>query len=493
MSAIKNNKHELEQIEFIDNLLKICGYKNISDYKAQISIHDIDNIKLDKINQQMQQFKKIFPTKQFNLSRINFKLSTPLQAISFLKNCLNHINQPYDITVVKKKSYLHLLPIKNTINYYIYMKYNGDIKGLNWTDGDIGANKKGFGNVIDFVIPVNDSKIGFTVGENGSNFTIPNDAPINEVMRYGTTKLAKKVCFNRKIDVNVDDIKYYDQQIIKQKCSVQFPKINKLHLIGDLKKNIWVIYLVNLLPQYKYKLCVGDHILITSELYTEHSEHKYYNKQYFSFDGNKSDILKVFTTTNNNKIVLDIGKTHGLYIDVINNDPNDNYHVYNPINNKFMYDEYILDIIDCDYSTHQLVLKPNNTFKNSSPRDYCRLVDGFVNKMLFDDMVVMIINNKYITKSNNMVRSNDPNYKHIVDGYTKDSNEYHYIVDCLGINDGDKCDRQLFNFNDMNNIYFVTNNKTNVLKCDFSFFEIYYDMYYNDGNVMTGMKRLISF
>lgn len=295
--------------------------------------------------------------------------------------------------------------------------------------------------------------------------------------------------YDTKIDVNIDDIKYYQQKIIKTETDVNLIKIDKLYIIGNIE-NIWAMYLINFPSQYKYNLFINNQILATSTLCTEINS-KYYNKQYFTFYPTNSDLTKIFLIMQNNKYLLDVSKAQNLYIDVINDDQYNNYHIYDSINKKFLYDEYSLDILDSNNMIRQIILKPNNTFKNTSPKDFYKIIDGFIEELYFNDSVVIIINNKFVTLPKKNINFNESCYKSLVDFYSKESKEYHYIIEKY---DKENEGKQLVNFNNMNNVYFVTNNITDNLQCKIVSHCIYYDAYdNNDKKIISQFQNAIKF
>ena len=103
----------------MNQLVKICGFKNITDYDTKLHQSSLTNPILNKINDLMPKFKEIFPLKKFNLSRNNYKIDTQILGITFLKNCLNHVNINYDILRIRNISYLRLKPINFTLINYI--------------------------------------------------------------------------------------------------------------------------------------------------------------------------------------------------------------------------------------------------------------------------------------------------------------------------------------------------------------------------------------
>ncbi len=110
------------QIEFIDKkLLCVYGFKNIMDYSHTICISgtDLTPIDLNKLNGLIDEFRKIFPAKNFSLHKTEYKILTASQAFCLLKTCFDIASIPYDVSFKKKKRYLRLISKNNILDKYI--------------------------------------------------------------------------------------------------------------------------------------------------------------------------------------------------------------------------------------------------------------------------------------------------------------------------------------------------------------------------------------
>lgn len=110
------------QIEFVDKkLLGLFGFKNIIDYSHIICVSDPDTIPidLDKLNELIEEFRKIFHAKNFSLHKTQYKIITKSQAVCLLKTCLEITSIPYDLSTKKHKRYLRLLSKNNILEDYI--------------------------------------------------------------------------------------------------------------------------------------------------------------------------------------------------------------------------------------------------------------------------------------------------------------------------------------------------------------------------------------
>lgn len=115
-------KHLSRQIKFIDTkLLPLFGFKNIIDYTFILCISDLDNLKidLDKLNGLIEEFRKVFHSKNFSLHKTQYKILTKSQAICLLKTCLEITSIPFDISLKKNKKYLRLICKNNILEDYI--------------------------------------------------------------------------------------------------------------------------------------------------------------------------------------------------------------------------------------------------------------------------------------------------------------------------------------------------------------------------------------
>ena len=115
-------KHLEDQIKFIDTkLLPLYGFKNILDYSHIICINNLDdfNIDLGKLNGLIDEFRKIFNSKNFSLHKTQYKILTKSQSICLLKTCLEITSIPHDVKLIKNKKHLRLISKNNALDNYI--------------------------------------------------------------------------------------------------------------------------------------------------------------------------------------------------------------------------------------------------------------------------------------------------------------------------------------------------------------------------------------
>ena len=111
-----------DQIEFIDKkLLVLYGFKDIRDYSHTICIGEPDTIPIDlnKLNEIINEFRKIFHAKNFSLHKTQYKILTKSQAVCLLKTSLEITSIPFDISFKQKKKYLRLISKNNILEDYI--------------------------------------------------------------------------------------------------------------------------------------------------------------------------------------------------------------------------------------------------------------------------------------------------------------------------------------------------------------------------------------
>ena len=78
----------IQQICFVNKSLPIYNIKCLSDYVSTISQKQITSDMITQINLNMDEFKNLFPTNKFNLSRKKYQIDTSNLAMSFLRKCL---------------------------------------------------------------------------------------------------------------------------------------------------------------------------------------------------------------------------------------------------------------------------------------------------------------------------------------------------------------------------------------------------------------------
>lgn len=372
----KNKKYEIEQIKYTDNLLKLIGFNNIADYDTTIYTGELDNNTITNINNTMETFKKTFPTKNFNLSKINYQMNTTTQIFAFVKNCLDHISQPYESIRINNKNHLRLKPQNKLLSYYINMNNYTDIRQPNNTD-----------------------------------IRQENEENVFQKMEV----VYKNIKFPPSIDKQKNNESYEMDfvQITEQKLLENKKSLFIVTNISDIK----YIVLENLPTNYTYSLYYGSIKIMDSlprptcnleeRLYYDDGENRQQFKQQFNFTrcGCQNDIQRIIFNVDDK--CAHINFPWNLYIDVNNNNPNDNFHIYNPTTNKFLYDEYIVTIIDKNDVEHKLTLKPNNTY-------YISYLANLVENIQLDKLVDIYVNGKFIC-NNNIVDFADDRYSEYVE------------------------------------------------------------------------------
>lgn len=248
---------------------------------------------------------------------------------------------------------------------------------------------------------------------------------------------------------------------------------NKLYITTHIK-NIKYIILENLPNNYKYSLYYNSVKIMDSikSYFIGYEDSNIYLsdtstidkmfKQQFDFTLiSNNDICKLIHDQKNQHIFLN--SPWNLYIDVNNDDPSDNFHIYNHKTNKFLYDEYIIYVIDENFIKHKLILQPNNTYHINN--DYnIHLAEN----IQFTEFVDVYINGKFIC-NNNIIDFSDDIYDEYVEKYKNDSvNKLfnNYTINKKWIN--------LYNIF----LYVVTKNNTN--KCIVTHNNVKLQLYVND-------------
>lgn len=128
-------KERIDQIKYIDTiLLPIYGIKSIVDYNSKICYKMVDKKMMDKLNVEIENIKKVYPIKEFNLHKTDNKIKSNLQAIGILKKCLEISNVQYEIVTEDKINYIRLIEGNKILNNYIKMIKNSDIQENNIMD-----------------------------------------------------------------------------------------------------------------------------------------------------------------------------------------------------------------------------------------------------------------------------------------------------------------------------------------------------------------------
>ena len=112
----------MDKLEFLAKFIKIYGFKSLIDYDTKISANQFKNNKLffDRINTEMPSIKKFFNISQMSLSKNNYIINTPLQAIQLLKHCLQQENIGFQKIKINTTNYIRL--VKPNFLYIDFIK-----------------------------------------------------------------------------------------------------------------------------------------------------------------------------------------------------------------------------------------------------------------------------------------------------------------------------------------------------------------------------------
>ncbi len=111
-----------KQIEFIDKkLLPLYNIKNIVDHSTVIYEDELSKNKnlLINLNKLMDEFKQLFPVKNFNLHKTNNSISSYEHSFLFLKKILDTSYIYFEVGSIKKRKYLRLIPENKILKTYI--------------------------------------------------------------------------------------------------------------------------------------------------------------------------------------------------------------------------------------------------------------------------------------------------------------------------------------------------------------------------------------
>jgi hypothetical protein len=124
-------KIKQEQIQFVDKiLLPFFGIKSVIDYESSISVKIIKENKtiINKLNNNIDELKKVFPVREFSLHKSDNKIKTPAQAFGLLKKCLLLCNILFELVEQNRVTYLRLIKENNILQNYIKQYKMTDIR-----------------------------------------------------------------------------------------------------------------------------------------------------------------------------------------------------------------------------------------------------------------------------------------------------------------------------------------------------------------------------
>jgi hypothetical protein len=111
-----------EQIKYLDTVfLPLFGIKSIIDYETEVSttILSEDDEFLNKINNEIDNLKRIFPAREFSLHKTNNEIKTHKQAFSFLLKCLSIANVLHNISNKRNVTHVRLISENIVLKRYI--------------------------------------------------------------------------------------------------------------------------------------------------------------------------------------------------------------------------------------------------------------------------------------------------------------------------------------------------------------------------------------
>lgn len=118
-----------EKYNYANKIIKIFGFQNIVDYTNILSYTKLKNntqYVCNAVNETMEEFKKLFNLKKFDLARINYNFTTISQIYSFLKKLLTELSIPFETFKKKQQTFLRLIQTNNLyIDNIINMAENG--------------------------------------------------------------------------------------------------------------------------------------------------------------------------------------------------------------------------------------------------------------------------------------------------------------------------------------------------------------------------------
>lgn len=119
---MKDKTITVVHFEYVNEQIKILGFKNLADFKTVISYQKLKkeqkNI-CEKINLSIKWFKKLFPQEGFDLRKINYLFENIDQVLGFIKKLFKYMSIQYDYSRIKGIPTLRLIQPNNLYNNYI--------------------------------------------------------------------------------------------------------------------------------------------------------------------------------------------------------------------------------------------------------------------------------------------------------------------------------------------------------------------------------------
>lgn len=107
------------QYEYANELLQAVGFSSLADYTTLVKCSDIDGTVLDRVNETIPRFRKLFRQRDYNLSRYGYRLQKSEHLLGLLKKMTTQLGIGYEICRYKGANHLRLKPPTNHLERFI--------------------------------------------------------------------------------------------------------------------------------------------------------------------------------------------------------------------------------------------------------------------------------------------------------------------------------------------------------------------------------------
>lgn len=119
---MKDKTITVSHYDYVNDLTKILGFKNLSDFETSISYENLKNNEktiCTEFNKTINVFKKLFSQEGFDLRKINYEFKNIDQIIGFYKKVLTYLSIGFNYSRKKGINELRLIQQNNIYNNYI--------------------------------------------------------------------------------------------------------------------------------------------------------------------------------------------------------------------------------------------------------------------------------------------------------------------------------------------------------------------------------------
>lgn len=163
---MKDKLIKIEHYNYLDEIVQIIGFKNLSDYMTIVRYEQMKQNELkicEKINVKLNKFKELFSLNEFDLRKIEYCFKNIDQVIGFVKKLFLYLNVPISFSRKNGKQTVRLIPQNNLYQQYIKMSETGkmreipqnenieksvNIKNINVIKSDLDNNIKNSNQII---------------------------------------------------------------------------------------------------------------------------------------------------------------------------------------------------------------------------------------------------------------------------------------------------------------------------------------------------------